>query len=281
MKIRNFVILFLITLTSSAFSRDYKRHLNLCKKYIDCPLKEKKALSAAERAYKLAPNEPDVILCYGIALRSNRKYTEARKFLKKAVKLLPNNHLAHYYYAFTYAKLRGEDALSDAKIRKRAWKKLTEHINIALRLKPDFARGYTAWGVGYHYLKMYRQAKTSFKKAISLDKKDPWSYLFLGNTYLTLGREKKAEKNFKEAMKLAIENPKCGIKDPHVPRTIAIFYEVDENFDKAEEYAKIALDWNKKDIWPDERHSIKKLLDRIKEGKELGYPLIKSELDEL
>src|SRR5262249_28143386 len=71
-----------------------------------------------------------------------RRYAEAQKYLEQAVAASSQNHLAHYYYAFTlYRELFGEGQ-PVAEMPQERVKLLRATIDNAIRLAPDFPDSY-------------------------------------------------------------------------------------------------------------------------------------------
>lgn len=81
------------------------------------------------------------------------------------------------------------------------------HFQHAIELNPDMARAYDNLGLCYYYQNQNDQAVTNYEKAIELGRKSanpsPWPYLNLAITQQFLNRDVDAEKNLREAIRLA------------------------------------------------------------------------------
>jgi tetratricopeptide (TPR) repeat protein len=81
-------------------------------------------------------------------------------------------------------------------------KKAIEYLNIAIRLKPDYADAYCSRGFAYNDLGQYQSAIKDFNKAIRLQPDDAIVYCNRGKAYAKLGHNQLAIKDFNEAIRL-------------------------------------------------------------------------------
>ncbi len=87
---------------------------------------------------KLAP----AFAALGMSQLRQQRYAEARKYLEQAVAANSQNHLAHYYYAFTlYRELFGEGQLVTDLPQDRV-KLMRAAIDQAMQLEPNFPETY-------------------------------------------------------------------------------------------------------------------------------------------
>jgi len=266
------ISLSLVLLVSSLlWAGNFRSHLEKGKNYSENYYhKETLALKEFQSAYKIAPQNFEVIYWLGRSYYDNRKYEEALPLLEEAVKISPNHLQAQAHLAYTLGRIGENKGLSQAVYKARALR----HLSIAKRLNPKLSDIYHAYGVGWHYLKLYGKAEEDFKEGIRVCPPDPWLYAQLGRTYLITKRYNEAEEVFKKAMQIVFSRkPKAGMREDNVPRGIALFYEEVGMWDKALSYAQRALSLNPKDLCLCPEFSIKRLIKRIKEEKRLGKPI--------
>lgn len=252
---------------STVYSQEWKTYLE---KAIDFErnyfYKKAEFFSNIEKAYELNPDDSDVLYYYSISLYDRRRFKEAEPIAEKAVKLDPKNPDKLAHLAYVYGRLGEENMMEQLSYKSKAVKL----INQALKLNPNFEDAYTAWGVGYHYFKNYDAAITCFKKSAELNPKRPWALTLLGRTYLATGKVEEAKEVFKKAIEIAKNDKRKDGIDSRVPRAIALYYEEAGMFKEALEMANLALSWNKKDISTIPEHSIKIVIERLREEIKTG-----------
>lgn len=219
-----------------------------------------------EKAYELNPENSDVLYFMSISLYERKRFKEAEPLIEKAVKLDPKNPEKLAHLSFVYGRMGEENMMEQLSYKSKAIKA----INQALKLNPNLEDAYTAWGVGYHYFKNYEAAITCFKKSAELNPKRPWALTQMGRTYLVLGKMDEAKKTFDQAIEVAKKDKRKDGIDSRVPRAIALYYEEIEMFEEALKWANLALSWNKKDITTTPEHTIKIVIDRLKEEIKSG-----------
>lgn len=281
-------------------AEDYKTHLKKGKDALTvCRHKEKDALSSTKKAYDLAPGEYDTAFWYGRALYENRIYDDAASKFEQAVKLKPKDVEANAHLAYTYGRI-GENIIK----RGIYMIKSATQMKKVLDMNPNYADAYFSLAIACTYMGWFEKptgifrkvagiilksekdvdnftAEGLFKKTISLDPKKPWYYGQYGWYFLKRGKPADAKKQFDKAMALAQKDVKCGMKEDALPRAIAIYYEEAKMWDEALKHANIALQWNPKDLCLNEKFSIKRLLNRLKQEKASNKPLLDNVADEL
>jgi tetratricopeptide (TPR) repeat protein len=93
-----------------------------------------------EKALKLDPNQAMAHASLGMLRFYEGKVDEARASLERAVAANSENYLAHYYYAFTLSRQRPEDTRANYTPEQTA--KIREHLQRAIALRPDFPESY-------------------------------------------------------------------------------------------------------------------------------------------
>lgn len=97
-------------------------------------------LKYLEKALELDPNQPMAHASLGMVRFYEGKVDEARASLERAVAANSQNYLAHYYYAYTLSRQRPED--TKANYTPEQAKKIREHLQRAIALRPDYPESY-------------------------------------------------------------------------------------------------------------------------------------------
>lgn len=105
----------------------------------------KDAYTYLQKSLKLDPNLGMAHASLGMAYFREGKVDEARASLERAVSLNSQNYLAHYYYAFTLSRQAPEDDAVTPYTPENA-KKIREHLQKAIALRPDFTASYNLLG---------------------------------------------------------------------------------------------------------------------------------------
>lgn len=238
-------------------------------------LKDWEALPHLEQAYKEASDNVEVGYWYGRVLYQLKKYEEAMKVLDAVVEKDPNHVEANAHLAYTSGRL------SQIKGNLALQMKAQKHLDAALKLDLNYAPGYLAYGIGYTFLKIYKQAQKMFEKAKELTPKDPWVWIEYGRFHLLNpgGDKEEAMKMFERAIKLAERMERAGMKDPMVPKAIALYLEEQKYFKEALDYAKLALEWHPDDTYLFEHQGVKRQVERLnkilKTGEEIAIDVTK------
>jgi tetratricopeptide (TPR) repeat protein len=98
------------------------------------------AVKYLEKALKLDPNQGMAHASMGMLRFYEGKVDEARASLERAVAANSQNYLAHYYYAFTLSRQRPEDTTS--KYTPEEFAKIRQHLQRAIALRPDYPESY-------------------------------------------------------------------------------------------------------------------------------------------
>lgn len=280
--------------------QDVKALVKKGQDYIDhCRHKEKESLSTMKKAYQMNPGDFDVVYWTGRAYYENRLFDDAEQMFAEAAKMKPKDIQANAWLGYAYGRI-GEN------IFKRAlyMTKSATQIKKVLEMNPNFADAHFSLAIACTYLGWYEKpsglfrqiakifmktnqevdnftAEGLYKKAISINPKSAWYYVQYGWYFLRRNKPADAKKVFDKAIALAGKEIKCGMKDDKAPRAIAVYYEEAKMWDEALKYAKLALQWNPKDLAPEPKYSIKKIISRIAEEKKSSNVAFKDVADEL
>jgi tetratricopeptide (TPR) repeat protein len=99
-----------------------------------------------KRAVALDPKLAPAYASLGISSLRRKQFAEARRQLEQAVAANSQNHLAHYYYAFTiYREIYGEGQLVTS-LPEDKLKMMKASLDRAIQLAPDFPEPYNLLG---------------------------------------------------------------------------------------------------------------------------------------
>lgn len=295
-------LLFCIFLLSGiAISSDWKMYLNKGKDLSEnCRHKEKEALEQFKKAHNLNPDDFETNYWLGKGYYDNRLYEESKEYLEEAVRLQPQDVEANAHLAYTYGRLGEENLLKKAIYMIKSANQLKKVLDI----DHNYADAYIALALACTHLEWYdkptgifRQiakiffkdekeidnftAEGLFKKSINLEPNEGWYYAEYGWYFLKRNKPDEAKNVMEKAMKLAEKDIKCGMKNDAIPRAIAIWYEEAKMWDEALKYARIALQWNPKDLCLEPKFSIKRLIARLEKEKKQNKLLLENVADEL
>ncbi len=147
------------------------------------------AVVAFERAFQLAPDDPNVANSLGAVLREAGRIDEAITFCQRAVRLKPD-------FADAYGNLGA--ALQDAGRNEEA---VQAALN-AIRLRPDLADAYHNLGLAKRGLGKTDEELAAFQRAISLNPNDPKLYNQLGNAFRSLAKFDDAKLAYERAISI-------------------------------------------------------------------------------
>lgn len=99
-----------------------------------------------KRAVALDPKLAPALASLGISNLRRKRFSESRQYLEQAVAANSQNHMAHYYYAYTlYRELYNEGALVTSLPKDRVTVMKTA-LDSAIQLAPDFPESYNLMG---------------------------------------------------------------------------------------------------------------------------------------
>lgn len=161
----------------------------------------KDAYTYLQKALKLDPNLGMAHASLGMAYFREGKVDEARASLERAVSLNSQNYLTHYYYAYTLSRTTPDSDEVSAYTPEVA-KKIREHVQKAIALRPDYAESYNLLGfVSLVSGENMPEAIDSLKKALN---ESPGRHEFsftLAQLYARTGDYKTARQMFEQLVK--------------------------------------------------------------------------------
>jgi tetratricopeptide (TPR) repeat protein len=133
------------------------------------------SLSAYETAYRLFPTAAEAVYGYGWSLYQSRRFEEAERVLRKAVRSDPNNTDAHYNLASVLAALE-------------RWNEASDEFRETIRLDPQRADALVGLGGAYRELREFDCAAETLERAIQIRRDNPDAFVQIGTVYSELGR---------------------------------------------------------------------------------------------
>jgi tetratricopeptide (TPR) repeat protein len=85
--------------------------------------------------------------------------------------------------------------------RTAQWQKAIDEYRLAVEADPNFADAYMGWGDIYYRTGQYYLAIAYFEESISI-KPSPFTYRFLGDSYIRIGNHRQAEKSYRQALEI-------------------------------------------------------------------------------
>jgi tetratricopeptide (TPR) repeat protein len=94
------------------------------------------------QALALEPNHSLALASLGMVRLRQKRFSEARELLKKAVEAGTQNYMAHYYYAFVLSREDMNDAEYVSNYSAETARVIRAELNKVIELKPDFPESY-------------------------------------------------------------------------------------------------------------------------------------------
>lgn len=153
---------------------DAALHLNLSNHYL--ALNDlNKAEQHLNQALRINPHYAEAYNNLGRLLYKQNLFDKAIPVLEKALRLNPDYFDAHYNLAHAFSQLN-------------QFNQAQHHYSAALKLKPEHSGAHNNLGLILFETENYEDARIHLEKACSLDPHNHGSRLFLGQTYLALGK---------------------------------------------------------------------------------------------
>ena len=146
------------------------------------------------RARKFVPDDPDLLLDFGVQADSMRLYTDAEEALNHALTLRPGD--AQTIYALGHVEL-DEQKMPQAET----------HLRGYLKLKPEDASAHYGLGKLLHMLARNEEARAELRRSIELQPRQTESYYELGSLELDSQHKEQAEALFQKVLE---RNPRHG-----------------------------------------------------------------------
>ena len=146
----------------------------------------------------------------GINYARLKDYDHALEYLRKGVRLEPDNAQAHYFLALTQFNRAEKEwqHLPGSEPAKEWLRETVEHARRATELKPDHASAYLFWGLALRYLGESKAAIVQLRKGVLCRPNDFELQFGLGNTLLDTGEDGEAETYLENARKLDPNDPR-------------------------------------------------------------------------
>jgi tetratricopeptide (TPR) repeat protein len=186
------------------------------------------AVTSAENALLLSPNNSMANAVRGWGLGFLGNYLEAEAAIKEAIDQDPNNGIAYAYYAEMLAlqSAAGQDTLGSID-------KAIQASQTAMALAPNSLETHRARGAVLEITGNYKEAIQEFEAALALNNNISDIHLALGRNYRYIQDYARAVEEFTKANAL---NPADPLPDTYISRTYATVGE----FAKAIQYAQQA-----------------------------------------
>lgn len=152
------------------------------------------ALATLARARTYVPNDPTLLMDFGIQADSMRIYRDAEAALEQAHKLAPND--PKILYGLAHVEL-DEQKMPQAEADLRAY----------LKMRPDDASAHYGLGRLLHMMVKDDEAKTELERSLDLDPQQTESWYELGDIALNNRQDAEARSDYERVLK---RNPKHG-----------------------------------------------------------------------
>ena len=182
----------------------YSHMLDLWFRFSESPEESMKlAVDAAQKAIALDESDPLTHTCFSSLYNMQRLHDKAIVSAERALELSPSGARAHV-------------SLGTALLYACRFSEAVPYLEQAIRLDPfPSSTSLRNLGVGYVMVGRYEEAIVDFKKAIKLEPNDLFTHLRLAGTYIKLGREKEAQAEAAEVLRI---HPKFSLE--HYAKTL-------------------------------------------------------------
>ena len=180
--------------------------------------------SYLRKAIKLKPNDASAHSNLGNNLRNKGKSQEAKELYEKAIKLKPDFAEAHYNLGITLKDIK---ELKEAEIC----------ILRAINLKPDIFEAHYNLGIIRKNLGKLKEAEESTRKAIKLNPSSTDAYNNLGILLKDLKKVKESEESFRKAIKIKPNNVDAL-------SNLGVLFKDSGHYNDAELFTRKAIEFN-------------------------------------
>ncbi len=148
-------------------------------------LGKEEALESLRSILERNPSSSYANLFLGASYLTEKRYPEAELRLKKAIEVDKKNEAANLFYGNLQLALamKAKDENQGQQREEHlllAW----DHLKTAVHLAPNLAAGHYALSVTYAEMKDWQSAISEAKAAITLDRKNQFYFLNLGNLFI-------------------------------------------------------------------------------------------------
>ncbi|OQX19755.1 MAG: hypothetical protein BWK75_05395 [Candidatus Altiarchaeales archaeon A3] len=162
----------------------------------------------------------------GSLLKNLKRYDEAEKEYREAIRINPNDAEAHYNLGILLKNLKRYDEAENA-------------YREAIRINPNDAEAHNNLGVLLYNLKRYEEAENAYREAIKINPNYANARNNLGSLLYNLKRYEEAEKEYREA----IINP----NDAEAHYNLGVLLYDLKRYDEAEKEYRVAIRINPND----------------------------------
>jgi tetratricopeptide (TPR) repeat protein len=184
----------------------YSHMLDLWFRFSESPEESMKlAVDAAQKALALDESDPLIHSCFTALYIMQRQHDKAIASAERALELSPSGARAHGSLGLAlYFACRFSEAVP--------------YLEQAIRFDP-YPSSYALRNLGsaYRFMGRYEEALVLHKKALKLEPDDLFTHLNLVVTYIKLGREKEAQAEVEEVLRI---HPKFSLE--HYAKTIPL-----------------------------------------------------------
>jgi adenylate cyclase len=184
----------------------YSHMLDLWFRFSESPEESMKlAIDAAQKALALDDSDPFIHTCFSSLYIMQRQHDKAIASAERALELSPSGARAH-------------GSLGSALSFACRFSEAVQYLEQAIRLDP-YPSSVTlrTLGNGYRMVGRYEEAIVEYKKALKLEPDDLFTHLGLAITYIKLGREREAQAEASEVLRI---HPKFSLD--HYAKTLPL-----------------------------------------------------------
>ena len=206
----------------------HRPHFNLGTSYLNARSYDR-AITAFEKSLMLRPPYPgETYTNIGALYLETGKHDLARQNLNRAVRLNPNNYMAH-------------DLLASLDKKERNYDGALRHYGAAIKINPNFSPSYHNLGILYMEMEDLGNAVKAFRQAVALRPMCSQAYSSLGLALAKQGRCDLSIPTLQKAIKMDAGNQEALFN-------LATVYKMTGQYEMAAQTYKTLLEINPKDV---------------------------------